>query len=72
MKKRTLTVALFATIALSSCSMFRHIDGKDAGKPENWHDVHRGDQRFIAILTGFTVAFIIGFLGSQTDLMIKR
>ena len=72
MKKRTLTVALIATIALSSCSLVRHVDGKSAGKPVNWHDVHDGDKRFIAILTGFTVAFIIGFIGSQTDLMIKR
>lgn len=72
MKKRITVVALFATVALSSCSLFRHVEGPQAGKPENWHDVHRGDQRFIAILAGFTVAFIVGFIGSQTDLMIKR
>ena len=72
MKKHTLTIALLATMTMSSCSLFRHIEGPQAGKPQNWHDVHRGDQRFIAILTGFTVAFIIGFIGSQTDLMIKR
>jgi hypothetical protein len=71
MKKHTLTIALFLTMALSSCSMFRHIDGKDAGKPQTWHDVHRGDQRFIAILTGFMTAFVIGFFATQTQ-WIKR
>ena len=72
MKKRTLTVALFATIALSSCSLVRHVDGKSAGKPEHWHEIHKGDQRFLSFLAGFTFAFIVGFFGSQTDLMIKR
>jgi hypothetical protein len=71
MKKHTLTIALLLTMALSSCSMFRHIEGPGHGKPENWHDVHRGDQRFIAILTGFMTAFVIGFFATQTP-WIKR
>ena len=71
MKKHTLTLALFATLTFSSCSLFRHIEGPQAGRPENWHDVHRGDQRFIAILTGFMTAFVIGFFATQTP-WIKR
>ena len=70
MKKKALTLALISTLFMS-CSMFRHIDGKDAGRPENWHDVHRGDQRFIAILTGFMTAFVVGFFATQTP-WIKR
>jgi len=72
MKKRITVVALFATVALSSCSLFRHIDGPQAGKPDNWHEIHKGDQRYIAFLTGFTMAFILGFLGTQTNVLIKR
>ena len=72
MKKHTLTIALLATLTMSSCSMFRHIEGPGHGKPEHWHEVARKDQRYIAFLTGFTMAFILGFLGTQTNVLIKR